>query len=86
MCLSFEIWDNNFSEKNNEVENLFNIFLNRYLKIFISCFPKSKFYERTFTKPGITIGIKIYCQKKGDLYIMTKVNGSIKLKLYYKIL
>lgn len=86
MCLSYEIQDDIFSDNNNNyVDYLFNIFLNRYLQVFNLCFPKSTFHQRTCTKPWITNGIKIFCQKKRDPYLMTNVNGNTKLKQYYKL-
>jgi hypothetical protein len=37
IMLSYEDWDEVFS--NNNVDTIFNSFLNTYLRIFYSCFP-----------------------------------------------
>ena len=74
-----------FNVNSNDVDNIYDKFLNTYLQIFHSCFPKSKIYENSCTKHWITTGIKISCQMKGDLYLLTKVCDNIKLNLYYKL-
>jgi hypothetical protein len=38
--LSYELWDNVFNADNKDVDSIFNTFLNTYLQIFYSCFPK----------------------------------------------
>lgn len=38
--LSYELWDDIFT--NDNVNNIFNAFLNTYLRIFYSCFTKKK--------------------------------------------
>jgi hypothetical protein len=41
--LSYELWDNVFNADNKDVDSIFNTFLNTYLQIFYSCFPKKNF-------------------------------------------
>jgi hypothetical protein len=81
--LSFELWEDIFNDKKDDVDTIFNSFLNRYLQILYACFPKRKFYDRSQTKSWITTGIKVPCQRKRDLYLLTKVNNSITLKQFY---
>jgi hypothetical protein len=76
------LWEDIFNDKKDDVDTIFNYFLNRYLQIFYACFPKRKFYERSPTKSWITTGIRVYCQRKRDLYLLTKVNNSITLKQF----
>jgi hypothetical protein len=38
--LSSELWQNIFENDNNDVDGIFNSFLNTYLQIFILVFPK----------------------------------------------
>jgi len=38
--LSSELWQNVFENVNNDVDTIFNSFLNTYLQILYSCFPK----------------------------------------------
>jgi len=80
-----KIWANVFNVNSNDVDSTYNKFLKTYLQIFHSCFPKRKICENSTTKHWITTGIKNSCQKKGDLYLMTKVYDNIKLKLYHKL-
>jgi hypothetical protein len=79
-----KIWANMFNVNSNDVDSVYNKFLNTCLQIFHSYFPKRKMYENSPTKHWTTTGIKISCQKKGDLYLLTKVYDNIRLKLYYK--
>ena len=60
--LSYKKWDNVFIEEN--VNTVFNNFLNIYLRIFNSSFPLQKIYSTQNNKPWITIGIKTSCQQK----------------------
>jgi hypothetical protein len=49
------------------VNYIYNSFLNTYLQIFHSCFPKTKIFERLPTNQWITKGIIISCKKKGSI-------------------
>jgi hypothetical protein len=52
--LSYELWD---VFTNDNVNNIFNTFLNTYLKIFYSCFTKRKIIPRLMYNPWITTGL-----------------------------
>jgi hypothetical protein len=46
--LSYESWDSIFSNNDNmDIDSLFNIFLNNYLRIVYTSFPLIKIIERT---------------------------------------
>jgi hypothetical protein len=62
--LSEELWQNIFDNTNKDVDSIFNSFLNTYLQIFYSCFPKIKAYERNTTNQWITKGIINSCKRK----------------------
>ena len=54
--LSYENWDSVFMEE--DVNTVFNNFLNTHLRIFNSSFPLQKIYSTRNNNPGITTGIK----------------------------
>jgi hypothetical protein len=57
--LSYESWDSMFSNHGNmDVDSLFNIFLNNYLRIAYTSFPLRKIIERSKSRQWIT-GLKI---------------------------
>jgi hypothetical protein len=57
--LSCESWDSMFSNNDNmDVDSLFNIFLNNYLRIVCTSFPLRKIIERGEIKQLVTMGIK----------------------------
>jgi hypothetical protein len=81
-----ENWENVFGETDaNGVNTLFNNFLNTYLRNFESCFLKKKVLSNQISNPWITIGIRISCARKKELYLITRRNKDIILKQYYKI-
>jgi hypothetical protein len=58
--LSCENWKNVFdSECDNDVNVIFNKFLNTYLRIFYSSFPSHKFIVKDTSKGWLTKGILI---------------------------
>jgi hypothetical protein len=81
--LSGESWQNVFENTNRDVDSIFNSFLNTYLQIFNSCFPKTKAYERNPTNQWITKGIIKSCKRKKDLYLLTRFNNDDNLRNYY---
>ena len=60
--LSYEKWGSVFVEE--DVNTVFNNFLNTYLRIFNSSFPLQKIYSIHNGKPWISTGIKTLCQHK----------------------
>jgi hypothetical protein len=63
--LSYESWDNIFSNNDNmDLDSLFNIFLNNYLRIGYTSFPLRKIIERGKSRQWLTTGIKTSCKRK----------------------
>jgi hypothetical protein len=64
---SYEHWDDVFQE--NNVNIIFNNFLNIYLRIYYASFPTKKIQESYKPKPWLTNGIRISCAKKRKMYV-----------------
>jgi len=85
MKLSYENWENVFnSTSDNDVNVIFNNFLNTYLRIFYGSFPLYKFLVRNKCKGWLTKGILISCRHKKDLYLLCRMSNNIVLKNFYK--
>jgi hypothetical protein len=83
MKLSYETWDDIFGS--NDVDTIFNSFLNTYLRIFYSSFPLKKIISaKSENNDWITPGIKISCQCKRELYLLYRNNNDPHFKNYYK--
>ena len=80
--LSYENWENVFLEENVNV--IFNNFLNTYLKIFYASFPIVKLKKSCKPKPWITKGIKVSCVKKRKLYLTYRNSNNPNHKEHYK--
>jgi hypothetical protein len=57
----------------NDVNTVFNNFLNTYLRIFYSSFPLKKISCRSFTKAWLTTGIKTSCINKRKLFLIPEI-------------
>jgi hypothetical protein len=68
--LSYELWEEIFLE--DEVDKLFNNFLNKHLRIFNSRFAVKKFFNNYNDKAWLTTGIRISCQHKRNLYMLCR--------------
>jgi hypothetical protein len=68
--LSYETWDIVFDGE--DVNQIFNSFLNTYLRIFYSYFTFIRKKRIAPEIPWITPGIRISCSRKRDLYITGK--------------
>ena len=85
MNLSYENWENVFNSTNyNDVNVIFNNFLNTYLRIFYCSFPLHKSLVRNKCKGWLTKGILISCKHKKDLYLLCRTSKNIVLKNFYK--
>jgi len=80
--LSYELWDNVFSEK--DVNTSFNNFLDTYLKLFNSCFPLKKVQCKPKNKAWLTQGIQISCLNKRKLFIAQRNSNDLNRTVYYK--
>jgi hypothetical protein len=67
--LSYETWDDVFTD--GDVHNIFNSFLNIYLRVFNSSFPLRKTFHNYDNKAWLTAGIRISCQHKRNLHNVT---------------
>jgi hypothetical protein len=79
--LSYELWDDVFT--NDNVNNIFNEFLNTYFKNFYSCFTKKKITPSFKYNPWITPGIRTSCKSKRELYLKYRYDNDPQFKLYY---
>jgi hypothetical protein len=60
ITLRYESWDSIFSNSDNmDVDSLFNIFFNNYLRRVYTSFPFRKIIERGKSRQWITMGIKL---------------------------
>jgi hypothetical protein len=75
-------YDNIFGE--NDVNTIFNNFLNTYLRIFNSRFTKKIQFKRN-GNTWMTKGMKTSCVHKRELYMNCRNSNGIKLKEYYKL-
>jgi len=80
--LSYENWDEVFLEE--EVNLIFNNFMNTYLRIFNASFPIIIRKEHIKPNPWITSGIKILCATKRHLYVSNKFHKNPSQKAHYK--
>jgi hypothetical protein len=67
-----------------DVDSLFNIFLNNYLRTVYTSFPFRKIVETGQSRPWITTGIKTSCNHKRQHYLLSKSSNDINLIKYYK--
>jgi hypothetical protein len=79
--LSYESWEQVFDS--NDVNEMFNSFLNTYLRIFYTSFPLKKVNQNTKTH-WITVGIKTSCKHKRKLYSICRNSTNQYIKGYYK--
>jgi hypothetical protein len=81
--LRYEIWDVYVED---DVNTVFNKFLNTYLRIFNPCFLLHKIYSTHNNKPWITTGITTSCQHKIGLNFTSRdiCSNNPKLEAYYE--
>jgi hypothetical protein len=83
--LSYKSWDSVFCYNGTiDVDILFNSFLNNYLWIVYTSFPPCKIIEKSNNNSWMTPGIRIPCRCKRCLYLLTRDNDDVILKIYYK--
>jgi hypothetical protein len=80
--LSYETWEEIFAS--DEVDKLFNSFLNIYLRVFNGCFPVKKLSCNYNNKAWLTVDIRILCQHKRDLYILCRNTNNCAFYVCYK--
>jgi len=79
--LSYESWDHVFDS--NDVNQIFNSFLNTYLRIFYATFPFKKINNET-KAPWTTKGIKTCSIQERKLYLACRNSTNPHIKGYYK--
>jgi len=83
--LSYESWDSIFSYNGNiDIDILFSLFLNNYLRILYTSFPPHKIIERSNNNSWLTPGIRISCRCKRCLCLLSRDSDDVILKNYYK--
>lgn len=80
--LSYETWESVFSTE--DVNRMFNSFLDSYLKIFNSSFPLKRVYSANKSTNWITPGIITSCNRKRELFIATRNSNNLALIKHYK--
>jgi hypothetical protein len=80
--LSYENWEEVFLEDN--VNIIFNKFLNIFLRDFNVSFPVVKRKEYTKSNPWLTTGIRNSCITKRNLYVIYRNSMHLNDKAYYK--
>jgi hypothetical protein len=80
--LSYENWENVF--RNNDVDTIFNNFLNTYLKIFYHCCPLKKLHQTKHNNEWIMTGTKISSLDKRDLHLLSITSNDPKIISHYK--
>ena len=80
--LSYELWDDVFG--NNNVNEIFNNFLNTYLRCYYSTFTKKVIKTQHNYNHWITTGIKTSCKRKREILSLCRLSNDPKFKIYYK--
>ena len=81
--LSYENWETVFSTE--DVNKMFNSFLDTYLQIFNSSFPLKRVYiTKKNNKNWITLGILTSCKHKRELFIARRNSSNLYFKTYYR--
>ena len=80
--LSYETWYTIFST--DDVNKMFNSFLDSYLKIFYSSFPLKRVHVNKTNKNWITLGILTSCKHKREHFIASRNSNNLDLINYYK--
>jgi hypothetical protein len=81
--LSFETWNSVFETE--DVNDMFNTFLNSFLRIFYSSFPLIKINTKLGADNSwMTKAIRISCKRKRTLYTLTRNCNDSSIMKYYK--
>ena len=78
--LGYENWETVFSPE--DVNKMFNSFLDTYLQIFNSSFPLKRVKKKK--KTWITLGILTSCKHKRELFIASRNSNNLDFKTYYR--
>jgi hypothetical protein len=83
MSLSYESWADVFNIS-DDVNLLFNNFLNTYIRIFNHSFPYKTYYTNQTNQPWLTTGIKVSCAHKRELYMLSRETQNPEQIRHYK--
>jgi len=82
--LSWQLWEEVFEENNKNVNDMFNQFLNTYLRYYNASFLKTYVNTKHSHNAWITKGIIISSKRKKELFTLSRISNNYNLKLYYK--
>lgn len=71
----------------NNVDDQFNMFLNRFLVNFNANCPEKLFLsssKKIINKPWLTPAILVSCQRKKELYLLSKHSNDLECTIFYK--
>ena len=83
MFLLQEPWEEIFRVNSNDPDNMFNKFLNTYIRYY-DCFLKKYVNPKHRCNAWITEGIITSCKRKKELFTLARVSNNHNLKTYYK--
>jgi hypothetical protein len=83
MNLSYESWTDIFNIS-DDVNLMFNSFINTYIRIFNQSFPYKKYTSKLTNQKWITNGIKVSCVHKRKLYMLSRNTDNPEIAIYYK--
>jgi len=80
--LGWESWEGVFG--GNDVNLMFNNFLNRYLRYYHSSFFLKKRKHQDRKNQWITTGIRVSCNRRKELFLLCRLINNHRLKIFYK--
>jgi hypothetical protein len=78
------MWENVFNNNDDDTNTLYNNFLNTFLRLFYTSFPKTRANIKHNPKDWLTNGIKTSCSTKRRLYLLCRESNDAKIKAHYK--
>ena len=82
LTLSYEMWESVFED--NDVNTIFNFFLNTFLRHFYSSFLMVRANKTSNHNTWITSGIRTTCQHKRTLYVNVRNNNNPTSRKFFK--
>jgi len=78
LALSNESWSNIFNT--DDVNLMYNSFLNTYLRIFYASFPLTRVTSQNKCNQWLTVGIRTSCKRKRELFLLNRSLNNPVLK------
>jgi hypothetical protein len=85
LLLSEEPWEEIFTDTSNDPDNMFNKFLNTYIRYYDDCFLKTFVNQKHRYNAWITDGTITSCKRKKEIFTLTRLSNNHNLTAYYKI-